>query len=136
MIGQRVDVSRFSTFIDSGQASSVVSAYVGCSQVHESDEAAVFLGYLDANFLSLVNGPGNSLKCTILPKNMLFCIIVIRTKNKPFEFQSKSGPIPVGTRTIKVYMGAAIYKLITPVTHQYCVVDDIKLFIFNNNTNG
>jgi hypothetical protein len=55
---QSVDVSRFSTLIDHGQAISIFSGHFGCSVVHPDDEAGIYIGYLDANWTPIVLRPG------------------------------------------------------------------------------
>ena len=58
-ITQNIDVSRFSTLIDHGEAVSIISARFGCSVAHPHDEAVVYIAYLDAGWLPIVVGPGN-----------------------------------------------------------------------------
>jgi hypothetical protein len=58
-IAQNVDVCRFSTLIDHGQAISIISARFGCSVAHPQDEAVAYIGYLDAGYMPIATGPSN-----------------------------------------------------------------------------
>ncbi|CAF4704359.1 unnamed protein product [Rotaria sp. Silwood1] len=118
ILSQDIHVRRFSKLIDSGRALLNMSVHFGCSQAHQNDEAIMYLGYLDERYQPiLVEQP------------------VIRTNNKPFQFKSRVASIPIGTRTIKVYIGASIPNSTTTDILQYCVFDAVKLFIFDNNSN-
>lgn len=60
--------------------------------------------------------------------------VVLRTHQKPFQYQSMVGSIPVGTRTIKVYLAANIWNQTDISTPQYCAFDVVQLFIFHNKS--
>jgi hypothetical protein len=64
---------------------------------------------------------------------MLFIFVGIQTSNKPFVFQSQSGSIPIGTRTIRFCIVGVVIKIMNTTIPQYCVFDDVKLFISNRN---
>lgn len=137
-ISHMVDVSRFSTLIDSDQGSVFISAHFGCVVTHPQTEAVVYIGYLDAGYLPLGTPIGKLLKLpNILRDVYSICVFVdIRTRKKPFEFLSRNGTIPVGTRTIRLYIAAAIVELTNITIPQYCVFDEIKLSIFGRTAHN
>jgi hypothetical protein len=54
---------------------------------------------------------------------------------KAFYFETKIGLIPRYTRIISVRIGATINQTIIKNISQYCIMDDIKVFIFQRNKN-
>lgn len=60
---------------------------------------------------------------------------MIFSQKKAFYYETKIGLIPRYTRIISVRIGAMINQTIINNNSQYCLMDDIKVFIFQRNKN-
>lgn len=135
LIGQMVDVSRFSRLIDTGKLVNVISAHFGCSSANDTAEAVVSAGYLAVGFVPLMATRGNGYRFKFALKLYFpFACLGIRTHRKPFVFQSIAVPIPIGTRVIRSYIAAGIVNERTSNDHStFCAFDDVQLYITLDN---
>ncbi|CAF1962399.1 unnamed protein product [Rotaria magnacalcarata] len=114
MLSQEIDVRNFSRLIDLGQVACNVSVYFGCSQSIPSNQIALSFGFTDVNRWPLVIAP-----------------YVLTTTERPFQFQSITTSLLIGTRFINLGMQAGVRSQSTPESPQYCAIDKIRVAVFH-----
>lgn len=134
LVAQIVSIQHFSKFIDTGRGAAQFSLHLGCVGMRGEEDAVAYLGYFDKDWFPLRASSGLTSFHFFLQNFETFDYFSCASNgfetvysSLRYRFNSKK------SRIIRFYLANNFQFDPTTNSSQYCVFDDVQLFIIDGS---